>query len=126
MRYRLFQICCVIAEYDLIKTKIFIQHFIYMNFRTNLTQFYINFSRQEHQIESTLNYGSRSTSKMLWFQPIPLLFFLYSPFNKGVLQKILFIYKKSLHELLLIYKEGLHELLLIIKREGLHQLLFIV
>ena len=29
----------------------FIQNYIYMNFRTNLTQCYINFSRQEHQID---------------------------------------------------------------------------
>ena len=29
----------------------FIQNCIYMNFRINLTQFYINFSRQEYQID---------------------------------------------------------------------------
>ena len=49
--YRRFQICCVFAEYDLLKPTIFIQNIIYIDFRINLTQFYINFSRQEHQIE---------------------------------------------------------------------------
>ena len=51
MGYRRFQIGCVFAEYDPFKPTIFIQHFIYIDFRINLTHFYINFSRQEHQIE---------------------------------------------------------------------------
>ena len=42
---------CIFAEYDLLKPTISIQIFIYINFRINLIQFYINFSRQEHQIE---------------------------------------------------------------------------
>ena len=49
--YRRFQIGCVFVEYDLFNTTTFRQNCIYMNFRTNLTQFYINFSRQEHQID---------------------------------------------------------------------------
>ena len=46
-----FQIGFVFVECDQFNTTIFIQNCIYMNFRINLTQFYINFSRQEHQIE---------------------------------------------------------------------------
>ena len=38
------------AEYDLFKPTTFIQNCIYINFRVDLTQFYTNFSRQEHQI----------------------------------------------------------------------------
>ena len=36
---------------NMFNTKTFLQNCIYMNFRINLTQFYINFSRQEHQID---------------------------------------------------------------------------
>ena len=44
-----FQIGCVFVEYDLYNiSTTFIQNYIYMHFRINLTQFYINFSRQEH------------------------------------------------------------------------------
>ena len=43
-----FYIGCVFAEYDLFKPTIFIQNCIYMNLSIILTQFYINFSRQEH------------------------------------------------------------------------------
>ena len=42
-----------------------------MNFRVNLTQFYSNFSIQEHQ----MLYGSRSrANKEISFQPKPLSF----------------------------------------------------
>ena len=53
MGYRRFQIGCVFVEYDLFNFYIttFIQNWIYMNFRINFTQFYINFSRQEHLID---------------------------------------------------------------------------
>ena len=52
MGYRQFKIGCVFAKYDLFKPLIFYKILqTYMNFRKNLTQFYINFSRQEHQIE---------------------------------------------------------------------------
>ena len=51
VRYRRFQIGCVFVENDLFNTTTFIQNCLYMNFRINLTQFYINFSRQDHQIE---------------------------------------------------------------------------
>ena len=47
--YRRFQIGCVIAECDLFK-----QNFVYTDFCTNLTQFYINFSRQGQQKELSL------------------------------------------------------------------------
>ena len=49
--YLRFQLGCEFAEYDLFKPTISIQNCIYMNFRINLIQFDINFSRQEHQIE---------------------------------------------------------------------------
>ena len=47
--YLRFQISCIFAEYDLFKPTVSIQKCTYMNFRI-LTQFYINFSRQDHQI----------------------------------------------------------------------------
>ena len=50
MGYNRFQIGCVFAEYDLFKPTTFIQNCIYMNFRIISTQFYIDFSRQEHHI----------------------------------------------------------------------------
>ena len=50
MGYNRFQIGWVIVEYDLFKTTILIQNLIY-SFGIVLTQFYINFSRQEHQID---------------------------------------------------------------------------
>ena len=49
--YRLFQIGCLIVEYDLFNTTTVIKNCIYMNFRIHLTKIYINFSRQEHQID---------------------------------------------------------------------------
>ena len=49
--YNCFQTGCVYVEYDLFNTTISIQSCIYMNFCINLTQFYINFSRQEPQVE---------------------------------------------------------------------------
>ena len=51
LRYRRFQIGCAFVEYDLFNTATFIQNCLYMNFRINLTQFYITFSRQEHPID---------------------------------------------------------------------------
>ena len=51
MGYSCLQIGCVFGEYDPFKLTILIQNFMYIDFRTILTQFYINFSRQEHQIE---------------------------------------------------------------------------
>ena len=51
MGYRRFQIGCVFVEYDLFNTTTFIQNCMYINSRKNLTQFYINFSRQKHQID---------------------------------------------------------------------------
>ena len=42
-----FQIGCVFVEYDLFNTTTY-QNCICMNFCINITQFYINFSRQEH------------------------------------------------------------------------------
>ena len=40
----------IFVEYDLFNTTTFIQNCINKNFRINLTKFYINFLRQEHQI----------------------------------------------------------------------------
>ena len=49
-----------------------------MNFRINLTQFYINISRQEHQIDVLYVSINAWDSQVLSYT---LLFFLYSPFN---------------------------------------------
>ena len=94
MGYNGFQIVCVFAEYDLFKPTTSIQHFIYIDFRIILTQFYVNLSRQKHQIDV---YMYRLAPEILRFHPIPpfifplqstvplilypLSFFLYSPFN---------------------------------------------
>ena len=51
MGYNRFQIGCVFVENDLFKPATFVQNSIGMNFGINLIQFYINFSRQEHQID---------------------------------------------------------------------------
>ncbi len=41
----------MVSEYDQFKPTTFIQNCMYINFRIYLTQFYINFSRQEHPID---------------------------------------------------------------------------
>ena len=53
VEYRRFQNGCVFVEYDLFNDTIFIQNCIYIHFRINLslTEFYIKFLRQEHQID---------------------------------------------------------------------------
>ena len=50
MRYSRFQIGCVIVEYDLFNATTFIQNLTDVLFGIILTQFYVNFSRKEHQI----------------------------------------------------------------------------
>ena len=69
VRYTCFQIGCVIDEYDLFNITTFIHNLTYVLFGIILTQFYVNFSRQEH-------YGYRSMLEILRFQPI------YSPFKE--------------------------------------------
>ena len=49
--YSHFQIGCVFVEYNLYNSTNLIQNIIYTRFGITLTQFYINFSRQEHQID---------------------------------------------------------------------------
>ena len=51
MAYNRFQIDCVTVEYDLFNTTTFIQILAYAHFGIILTQFYVNFSRQEHKID---------------------------------------------------------------------------
>ena len=51
MRYSRFQISCVIAEYELFNTTTFIQNLSYARIGIILTQFYVNFSIQEHKID---------------------------------------------------------------------------
>ena len=58
---------------DLFKPTTSIQHFIYIDFRIILTQFYINFSRHEHQID--VLYASFNACKILRFYPIPPFIF---------------------------------------------------
>ena len=45
------QIGCIFVEYDRFQLTISIQNCMNMNFRINLTQFFIKFWKQEHQIE---------------------------------------------------------------------------
>ena len=51
MGYSSFQIGYVIFEYGLFNTTTFIQNLIYIRFGIILTEFYINFSTQEHQLD---------------------------------------------------------------------------
>ena len=72
MRYSRFQIGCVIVEYDLFNATTFIQNLTYAFFGIILTQFYVNFSRQEHKIDVL--------QVMLKTYPIPpFIFPLHSP-----------------------------------------------
>ena len=73
MGYRRLEIGFVFVKYDLFYTTTFIHYCIYMNFRIHLTQFYINFWRQEHQRDDLL--VDRSTPEILRFHPIPPLIF---------------------------------------------------
>ena len=50
-KWNRFQIGCVIVEYDLFNTTTFIQNLAYARFGIILTQFYVNCSRQEHEID---------------------------------------------------------------------------
>ena len=63
MRYSCFQIGCVIIEYVLLRAKTFIQNLTYVRFGIILTQVYVNFSRQEHQ----MSYRYRSKPEILRF-----------------------------------------------------------
>ena len=51
MGYIHFHFFCIFVEYDLFNTTNLIQNLIYIRFGIILTQFYINFSNQEHQID---------------------------------------------------------------------------
>ena len=51
LKYPCFQIGCVFVKYDLFNTANPIQNLTYIRFGIILKQFYINSSRQEHQIE---------------------------------------------------------------------------
>ena len=42
---------CLIVEYDLFNATTFIKNLTYVRFGINFTQFYVNFSRQEHKID---------------------------------------------------------------------------
>ena len=71
MGYSSFQIGCLIVEYGMFNTTTLIRNLIYIRFGIILTQFYINFSRQEHQICIVQNL------RFLSFSLYPLSFFLY-------------------------------------------------
>ena len=62
------------AEYELLKTLIHISYLIYTSSGITLTQFYINFSRQEHQIELIKGRGRDQLLKRL-DQPLPPFIF---------------------------------------------------
>jgi len=51
VRYSCFQIGYVCVEYDLLNATTFIQNLTYVRFDIILSQFYVNFSRQEHIID---------------------------------------------------------------------------
>ena len=70
----------VIVEYGLFNTTTLIRNLIYIRYGIILTQFYINFSRQEYQIDvfyERIVQNLRFSGFILY----PLSFFLYSPFN---------------------------------------------
>ena len=77
-----FRICGIWSDYNITT---FIQNCTYMNFRINLTQFYMNFLRQEHQID--VLYGSfnawdsqvSSYTSFLRCHPIPPFIFPLQP-----------------------------------------------
>ena len=92
--YRRFQIGCLFVENDLLDTTTFIQNCIYLNFRINLTQFYVNFSIQEHQID-VLNVSFNAWDFQV-SSYTPFLFFLYSPFKyKTYLTPFMTDFKKN-------------------------------
>ena len=72
--YPCFQIGCVFVKYYLFNTTTFMQNCIYMNFRKNLTQFYINFSRQEHQIDVLYVSFNAWDSQVSFFTPFHFSF----------------------------------------------------
>ena len=63
VRYSHFQIGCVIDEYDLFNATTFTQNLTYVLFGIILTQFYVNFSRQEHKIDVLYNYPPRTNHR---------------------------------------------------------------
>ena len=67
-------------EYGLFNTTNFIRSLIYIRFGIILTQFYINFSRQEHQIDVFLICIVQNL-RFSGFSLYLLSFFLYSPFK---------------------------------------------
>ena len=73
-----------IYKYDLFNTTILIQNLVNICFCIFMTQFYINFLRQEHQIDVLMSYMYPLTPKILRFHPISLSFFLYKPFNFNI------------------------------------------
>ena len=78
MRYSRFQIGCVIVEYDLFNATTFIQNLTDVLFGIILTQFYVNFSKQEHKINVLyVSFNLRFSGFSLY----PLSFLIYSTFN---------------------------------------------
>ena len=65
-------------------TTTFIQNCIYMKFRINLTQFYINFLRKEHQIDVLYVSFNVWDSQVSFFLYVPFKV-LCKPFLKGLL-----------------------------------------
>ena len=74
MGYCSFQIGCVIVEYGLFNTTNLKQNLIYIRFGIILTQFYINFSRQEHQIDVLYVTFKPRDSQVLVYTPIHFSF----------------------------------------------------
>ena len=77
IKYISFQIGCLFVEYDLFNTTTFIQNLIYIRFGIILTQFYINFSRQEHEINvlyvlPSLIFPLKTQFSILWLNLVNL------------------------------------------------------
>ena len=74
MGYSHFQIGCVFVEHYLFNTTNLIQNLMYIRFGIILTQFYMNFSRQERQIDMSYIYRSTPDSQVSAYTPFHFSF----------------------------------------------------
>ena len=107
MGYNRFQFSCVIVEYDLFKPTTFIQNSIYTNFRIIWTQFYIYFSRQEHQIDILYVSFNAWDSQVLSYIPFPLFFTV--PLNRNHSKAIFGCFLFSKEKVVTHYKTLINE-----------------
>ena len=86
--YSSFQIGCVIVEYCLFNTTTLIRNPINIRFGIILTQFYINFSRQEHQIDVLYVTFKTWDSQVSAYTPFHLSFTAPSRQTKKIINSI--------------------------------------